>query len=433
VVQQIINNSDSVIAFSDSEHVEVIEAVRNKCPTLKHIVIFDEVKGDQISFEDFIKGTSDELECVDTKCDDVAYIIYTSGTTGLPKGVVRTHKDPYAVGIPASRILALKPDDIFMHPQEMSFEYVMLTLDAVIITGAQMVLYSGRTVPEKVLEYIEKYKVTKFAGVPSLYRMILSIEDFERKYDLSFLKIVISAGEPLPASTYENIKKHLGIECYDVLGQTECCMICGERPTFFVKPGSMGKPYPGLPIAIIDDDGNFCPPNKVGRLVIKDNNPALLKEFRKMPKKWAETHKYPGWYDTGDLAYADEDGYFFHAGRSDDMIKSRAYLVGPREIEETIIELPEILEAAVVGTPDPVMENRIKTFVTLKPDYKPTKELAEKIREHVKGRIAPYKIPKDIEFVGELPKSPTGKILRRELRKLEEERCNKGVVGGFRF
>ena len=210
-------------------------------------------------------------------------------------------------------------------------------------------------------------------------------------------------------------------------------MICGERPTFFVKPGSMGKPYPGLPIAIIDDDGNFCPPNKVGRLVIKDNNPALLKEFRKMPEKWAETHKYSGWYDTGDLAYVDEDGYFFHAGRSDDMIKSRAYLVGPREIEETIIELPEILEAAVVGTPDPVMENRIKTFVTLKPDYKPTKELAEKIREHVKGRIAPYKIPKDIEFVGELPKSPTGKILRRELRKFEEERCNKGVVGGFRF
>lgn len=431
-VEHIITNSDCLLAFSDVEHVGAIEAVRGKCPTLKHIVVFGEPKG-EIAFDDFIKDASGELKCTDTKCDDIAYILYTSGTTGMPKGVVRNHKDPYTTGIPYSRVLALTPDDIFMHPQEMSFEYVIGTLSAVIYTGCPMVLYPGRTTPEKVLGYIEKYKVTKFAGVPSLYRMILGIEDFEKKYDLSSLKCLMSAGEPLPASTYEELKRRLGVECYDTIGQTECCMICGERPSFFVKPGSMGKPYPGLPAAIVDDHGNYCPPNKIGCLVIKEDSPVLLVEYRKMPEKWAEVHQLPGWYDTGDLAYMDEDGYFFHAGRSDDMIKSRAYLIGPKEIEETVVEVPEILEAAVVGTPDPVMGNRVKVFMTLRPCTKPTKELAEKVREHVKERIAPYKVPKDIEFVDELPKSPTGKILRRELRRLEKERCDKGEAAGFSF
>ena len=152
-----------------------------------------------------------------------------------------------------------------------------------------------------------------------------------------------------------------------------------------------------------------------------------------MPEKWAEVHKYPGWYDTGDLAYIDEDGYLFHVGRSDDMIKARGYLVSPREVEETIAEVPETLEVAVVGAPDRVTGNRVKAFVTLNPDCEPTQELAEQIREHIKGRIAPYKIPKDIEFVDELPKSPTGKILRRELRQLEEKRYGEGEVVGFRF
>jgi acyl-coenzyme A synthetase/AMP-(fatty) acid ligase len=315
-----------------------------------------------------------------------------------------------------------------MQPQEIAFEYVVGTLSAVIYVGAQIVLYSGRTVPEKVLEYVERYKVTKLAGVPSLYRMILGIKDFEKKYNLSSLKYLVSAGEPLPASTYEELKRRLRIECYDTLGQTECCYVCGERPGFPVKPGSFGKPYPGIEIAILDDNGDPCSPNKIGRLVVKDDCPVLLKEYRKMPEKWAEVHHPPGWYDTGDFAYMDEDGYFYHAGRSDDMIKSRAYLIGPKEIEETIVEVPEVLEAAVVGTPDPVKENRVKAFVTLRSGCQAGQEVAERIREHIRRRLAPYKVPaaEDIEFVAELPKSPTGKILRRELRKLEEERSKEG-------
>jgi acyl-coenzyme A synthetase/AMP-(fatty) acid ligase len=432
-VGHIIDNSESVLAFSDLERVGTIEAVRSRYATLRGVVVFGEPQAGRIGFADFVRDASEELECADTGSDDAAYILYTSGTTGMPKGVVRTHKDPYGSGIPLSRMLALAPDDVFMHPQEMSYAYVMGTLDAVIFTGARIALYSGRTVTERVLEYIERYRVTKLAGTPTLYRMILGISDFEKKYDLSSLKSLLSGGEPLPADTYDELKRRIGVECYDELGQTECFPVCGQRPSFPIKPGSMGKAYPGVEIGVIDDDGNPCSPNRVGHLVVKDDSPVLFVEYRKMPEKWAEVHKYPGWYDTGDLAYVDEDGYFFHAGRSDDMIKSRAYLVGPKEVEETIMELAETLEVAVVGTPDPVMGNRVKAFVTLKSGHEPTPELAQRMREHVRQRIAPYKVPKDIEFVDDLPKTPSGKLLRRELRQLEQERYNRGEKAAFTF
>jgi acyl-coenzyme A synthetase/AMP-(fatty) acid ligase len=432
-VEHIINNSDAVAVISDPERVMTVEAVKSRCPTLKHIVVLGKAEGNQIAFDDLIRGESEELDCVDSTSEDTAFIFYTSGTTGVPKGVVRTHKEPYASGIPWSRTLAGVPDDIFMNPVEMGFTYFFGALAAVTFVGCQIVLYGGRVTPERVLEYIEKYRITKLATVPSLYRMILAIEDCEKKYDLSSLKFLVSAGEPLPPDACLQLKKRFGLETYDILGSSECYPICGERPSIPVKLGSMGKPFLGIHIAVVDDDGNFCPPNQIGHLVIKDGSPPLFVEYRKMPEKWAETHKYPGWFDTGDLAYVDEDGYFFHCGRSDDMIKSRGYLISPKELEETILEVPETFEAAVVGTPDPTITHRVKAFVTLKPGYSPSRELAEKIREYIKGRIAAYKVPKDIEFIEMLPRSPTGKMLRRELRDLEKERYTKGESAGFRF
>lgn len=432
-VEHVIKNSDCILAFSDPERVATIEAVKNRCPTLKHIVIIGEPKGNQIAFADFIKGMSDELECVDTYSNDISYVLYTSGTSGIPKGVVRTHRDTYSSGIPTSRQTGLTADDIFIHPFELSFGFVFATLAAVNYSGCQMVLYSGRTMPERILEYIEKYKITRLSAVPSLYRMILGIDDVTKKYDLSSLGLLTSGGEVLPYETYNEIKRVLGIECCDGYGQTECNFVVGNRPSLPIKPGSMGKPYPGITIGVIDDDGKPCPPNEIGHLVVKDDCPILFREYRKNPEKWAEVHKFPGWYDTGDLARVDDDGYYYWIGRADAMIKSRGYLVSPKEVEETVLEMPEVLDVASVGSPDPVMGNRIKAFITLKSGNDPTEELAKKVREHVNSRIAPYKVPKDIEFVTELPKTPTGKLSRRELQLLEEERYNKGETAGFRF
>ncbi|MCK4818068.1 long-chain fatty acid--CoA ligase, partial [bacterium] len=329
--------------------------------------------------------------------------------------------------------LAGTPDDICMNPVEMGFTYFFGALSAITFVGCRMVLYEGRVTAEKVLECIEKYRITKLATVPSLYRVILAIKDCEKKHDLSSLKCLISAGEPLPPDTYLQLKRRFGLETYDIIGSTECYPFCGERPSIPVKLGSMGKPFPNITIGIMDEDGNVCPPNQIGHLVIRDDSPPLFTEYRKMPEKWTETHRYPGWFDTCDLAYVDEEGYFFHPGRSDDMIKSRGYLISPKELEETILEVPETLEAVVVGIPDPVTTHRVKAFITLKPGFKPTQELAEEIRAYIKEKIAAYKVPKGIEFVKELPKTATGKVLRRELRELEEERYNLGETVGFRF
>lgn len=429
----IINNSDAVVAFADEELAGSIEVVKGNCPTLRHIIVFGKAQGGQLAFDSLIGGASDRLECHDTRADDEALIIYTSGTTGLPKGVMRAHRDSFACGSLLSRISALVPEDVFMHPQELTFGYTIANLYAVIYAGARMVLYPGRTTPEGVLEHVQRYRVTKLAGVPALFRMILSLADFEKRYDLSSLQCLTSAGDPLPPDVYHELERRLGVECYDHMGQTECAPVCGQRPSFPVKPASMGKPFARCPVTVIDDDARPCPPEQIGHLVIKDDSPNLFLGYRKMPEKWAEVHKYPGWYDTGDLAYVDAEGYFFHCGRGDDMIKSRGYLVSPREVEETIAEMPDVSEVAVVGVPDSVAGKRVKAFVIIKPEVSPDHGLAERIREHIKSRIAPYKVPKDIEFVTEFPRNAMGKVLRRELRRIEEERFHKDEAMGFRF
>jgi acyl-coenzyme A synthetase/AMP-(fatty) acid ligase len=432
-VEYVVNSSDSLIAFADPDLVGTIDAVRDQCPTLKRIITYGESSHDHISFENFIKDASDYLECADTYSSDTSYILYTSGTSGMPKGVIRTHRDTYSSGIPTSRQAALTSDDVFLHPFEFSFGFIYATFAAVNYAGCKMVLYSGRTTVDGVLEAVQKYKVTKLSAVPSLYRMILGISDVDKKYDLSSLRGFTSGGEVLPPDTYKAIKQRFGLECMDGIGQTECNFIIGNRYTISVKPGSMGKPYPGINVAIIDEDGNFCSANTIGHLAVKDDCPILFKGYMKLPEKWDEVHRFPGWYDSGDLAYYDDDGYYYWIGRADAMIKSRGYLVSPYEVEETILEIPEVLEAASVGSPDPVIGNRIKVFVTLKDGFKPSENLALKIRDYISGRIAPYKVPKDIEFAIKLPKTLTGKISRRELRKLEEERYSKGEIAGHRF
>jgi acetyl-CoA synthetase len=322
-----------------------------------------------------------------------------------------------ATGDPILRVLmGLTEDDICFQPQEVSFMYSWgCAFLFPLYAGCASIVYSGRFDVDRCLATIQKHRPTAFVAVPTIYRMLLGRAGVEREYDLSSLRIGISGGEPLPADTYHEMKRRFGVEVYDSIGQTEMHLYLGERPGLPVKPGSMGKPLPGHVVTILDDSGKEVPPGTVGHLVIRNDDPGLTLGYRRMEERWQALNR-DGWFYTGDLAHRDEDGYYWYVSRSDDLIKSRAYLISPKEVEEAAMEHPAVLEAGVVGVPDVEMGQRVKAYITVKAGYPPSESLAEEIIAKVKTVIAPYKAPKEIEFVDELPKTATGKILRRELR-----------------
>lgn len=281
--------------------------------------------------------------------------------------------------------------------------------------GCSSVLYPGRFDVDRALAAVQNYRATVFVAVPTIFRMVIARPDAEKQYDLSSLRMGVSGGEPLPADTYQEARRRFGIEIYDSIGQSENHLFLGERPGLPVKPGSMGKPFPGHVVTVLDEEGKEAPPGVPGHLVIRNDDPGLTLGYRHMAERWADLNR-DVWFYTGDLAYRDEEGYYWYVSRSDDLIKSRAYLISPKEVEEAILEHPAALEAGVVGAPDALLGQKVKAYVTLKPGSQPSSELAEAIIEKVKTVIAPYKAPKEIEFVTDLPKTATGKILRRELR-----------------
>ena len=286
-----------------------------------------------------------------------------------------------------------------------------------------MVINQGRFDPEKALATIARRDVTIFAAVPTIYRLLLAVPNAESRFHLGSLRLGMSAGEALPPDTYRQWRERFGVTIYDGLGQTEGHIFIANQQNLPIRPGSMGKPLRGYEAAILDDSGNPQPFGASGHLAIRnEDHPGLALGYRKDPDRWAAVNRN-GWYYTQDIAYVDDDGYYWYVARSDDLIKSRAYLISPKEVESVLLEHPAILEAAVVGIPDVAISNKIKAFVTLKSGHEASDKLAGQIREFVRSMIAPYKVPQELEFLGELPKTANGKVLRRELR--ERARANK--------
>jgi acyl-coenzyme A synthetase/AMP-(fatty) acid ligase len=374
-----------------------------------------------------MNDASRNLNIESTKSKDMAFFCYTSGTTGDPKGAV--HLQRWVPGNDPSVLLwqQAKKEDLLAHTGDLNWIFPLG--NGFLYPwrhGFTTFIYDGRFNPKKWFELIEKYKITNLASVPTAYRMFVAVNDAEKKYDLTSLKHCISAGEPLNPEIIKIWKKRFGLNIYDGIGMTEIMVYLSNFEGMKIKPGSCGKPQPGKICEIVNHKGNLVPQGEPGVLAIKQSDPGLFKEYWNKSEKTKKSFKN-GWFLTGDILYKDKDGYYWFSGRDDDLIMAAGYRISPFEVESAIISHPEVLECAVVASPDKIRGVIVKAFVILHNKTKASDDLIKEIQEHTKMVAAPYKYPREIEFVEELPKTQSGKIKRKELRELE----NKRYMGGM--
>ena len=417
-----INDSKAKAVITTSKYVKEVNEIKDSCPSLKHIIVVDNAQKDQISYNQYMNNASDKLILEKTKSTDMAFFCYTSGTTGDPKGAVHLHH--WVLGNDPSVLYwqSIKDDDIIGHTGNLSWIFPLGNGFLYVWRwGLTTMVYDGLFSPEKWFELIEKYKITNLASVPTCYRMFVTIKEAEKKYDLSSIRHCISAGEPLNPEVIKTWKKRFGLQIYDGIGMTEVMVYLSNMKNMKIKPGSCGRPQPGKICDIIDDEGNILPANKPGMLAVSRDDPGLFKEYWNKKEKTTKSFKN-NWFLTGDVLYKDEDGYFWFSGRDDDLIMASGYRISPFEVESALISHPEVLEAAVVASPDAIRGVIVKAFIILRNPALASDTLIKEMQEHTKKVAAPYKYPREIEFVEELPKTQSGKIKRKILREQEQKK-----------
>ncbi|MGE5508438.1 MAG: acyl-CoA synthetase [Chitinophagales bacterium] len=416
----------AVAAVTDLENAEKIEAIRAECPKLKHLIVVGGPREGWLDLQAEAAKASRYFASVKTRASDPALVYFTSGTTGYPKMVLHTHASyPFAHQTTGRFWLALRPTDLHCNLSDTGWgKAAWSSFYGPWHQGACIFIHSakGKFNPARTLQLVADYGVTVMCAAPTAFRLFVQ-EDL-RQYDLRHLRHCVSAGEPLNPEVVSMWKEGTGLTIYDGYGQTETVLAVANMPFMQVKPGSMGRPAPGFEVSVIDHDGSELPPGREGDIAIRvaPRRPAgLFAEYWHDPG--ATESRYMGdWYLTGDRAYKDEDGYLWFVGRADDVIISAGYRIGPFEVESALIEHPAVLEAAVVASPDPVRGEVVKAFVILAPGHTASDQLASELQDFVKRTTAPYKYPREIEFVPELPKTISGKIRRVELREQERRR-----------
>lgn len=430
-VKDRLQNSEAVAVVTTPELLPRIPT--KELPDLKYILLvgrnldLKELQGQHptVTFYDYYR----EMEGADTHFDiiwvdkeDPLILHYTSGSTGKPKGVLHVHYAMIQHYITGKWILDLKEDDIYWCTADPGWVTgTSYGIFAPWLNGATNVIRGGRFSPEDWYATIEKYKVTVWYSAPTAFRMLMAAgEDVVKRYDLSSLRHVLSVGEPLNPEVIRWGLKVYGQRIHDTWWMTETgAILIANYPSMDIRAGSMGKPFPGIEAEIVDDAGNVLPPHQMGNLAIKAGWPSMMRAIWKNEAKYKEYFTENGWYISGDSAYKDEDGYFWFQGRVDDVIVTSGERVGPFEVESKLVEHPAVAEAGVIGKPDPVRGEIIKAFISLRQGYEPSEELMEDIRQFVKTGLAAHAAPREIEFKDKLPKTRSGKIMRRVLKAWE--------------
>jgi acetyl-CoA synthetase len=431
-----LQNSEAAVAIIDQAALANLNEARASCPALRHVIAVDCDAADTVDWHAALKKSSADFQPVETLATDPAVLIYTSGTTGAPKGALLPQATLIGnlTGFVASQNWFPREGDLFWSPADWSWiGGLMNGLLPSLYFGRSIVGYRGRFSVDSAFYLLEKYGVTNTFLFPTALKMMMKACPAPRdKYRLK-LRAVMSAGEAVGDTVFDWVRSALGITVNEMFGQTELNYIVGNSAEKWpAKPGSMGRPYPGHQVAVIDDGGNVVKPGEVGEVALNRNDihgtpdPVVFLEYWKNPE--ATRKKYSGdWCRTGDLASMDEDGYLWYQGRADDMFKAAGYRIGPAEIENCLVKHPAVANAAVVPKPDAERGNIVKAFVVLTSGVARGKEaddkLIEELQNHVRGKLAPYEYPKEIEFIDSLPTTTTGKLQRRSLRLLEEERA----------
>ncbi len=426
----IANNAEAKVIAVSAALLEAVVKAQPNFKTVQHVVVFggkpEEVKPQGfLVYEELVANEPAELAPVRRPRTAVSVLLYTSGTTGPPKGTAHYLEEalivPDTFGKYAWRV---QPDDIISGPAPISLAAGYSTVATIPFRFGATASLIPRFTPEAMFETIVKHRVTVLSCLPTAYRKMLEVPDGEKQYDLSSLRVLTGGGESLTAKTYQDWKARFNKEIYEGLGTTEMMYVfVSSAVNRKVKPGAIGVAVPGYEVKVLTEEGQPAKPGEMGKLYTRGPTGTLYwrpnEEGGSLLRRQAALIR-EGWVLVGDFVTADDEGYITFVAREEDLIKSSGYRIGPEEVEDALVKHPAVADAGVIGVPDPIREQSTKAFVILKPGQTPSEQLKQQIIDSCREYIAVYKLPREIEFVSELPRTPQGKLLRRVLRSKAE-------------